>query len=548
MMNHHNGEKGQAVLLVVVAMGIFLIGAMGLAIDVSQLFGNQQMAQVAADAAAQAAMLSIFQGVNTNGATNGTTPAFSAAPDTHFTCIANDQRTPCQYAQMNGFGSGDTITVSFSTCALTGGICGTVAAGQANQVTVAISRPVSNSFIRMVGGSAFTRIGATGIAATLAVVTPVPILILHPSFRDTLSGNGNFTVKITGGPSRSIQVNSSCSSASALFGCNNGNAYSQKGKSGKIDLTSAGPVLPDGTTGADFGIFGGPTSQPTTILTGNNGKYQQPASPLPDPLLFVLPPGSAAGDPAIPAGAFKTVHSTDALNYGCTGTCTLYQPGSYPNGLYIKTDTAIFQPGVYVMNGSTKDGNKQIAFGIGAGGNVQMCVVSAAGKPAGWPSVGTGCVADPNLDATGHSITGNGMLVYNNSVGNAGTFDISANGSAFLEGTPEVDVSGNPTRYAGILFFENHALPAATHNLGGGGTMELLGTIYVTNTVDTILKSPSTFQTVHYQGNPGSTTLLIGMIITDELSLGGDSSINMQLESMGFLKVQQVALIGGGPH
>src|ERR1019366_4131204 len=169
-MNYHHGEKGQAVLLVVVVMGIFLIGAVGLAIDVSQLFGQQQMAQVAADAAAQAAMLSVFQRVNTVA----TNPAqFSAAPGTSFTCDTTHlPTTPCKYVQMNGFGSGDTITVSFSTCALTGGICGTVAAGQANQVKVAISRSVSNSLIRMVGGSAFSTIAATGIAATLEVVAP----------------------------------------------------------------------------------------------------------------------------------------------------------------------------------------------------------------------------------------------------------------------------------------------------------------------------------------------------------------------------------------
>src|SRR5450759_2314652 len=102
MMNHRHGKKGQAVILVVVAMGIFLIGALGLAIDVSQLFGHQQMAQVAADAAAQAAMLSIFQGVNTVAANAA---KFTATPGTFFNCDAAHALTPpCKYAQMNGFG------------------------------------------------------------------------------------------------------------------------------------------------------------------------------------------------------------------------------------------------------------------------------------------------------------------------------------------------------------------------------------------------------------------------------------------------------------
>ena len=35
-------QRGQAILLVVVAMGIFLIGALGLAIDGSQLYGQRK--------------------------------------------------------------------------------------------------------------------------------------------------------------------------------------------------------------------------------------------------------------------------------------------------------------------------------------------------------------------------------------------------------------------------------------------------------------------------------------------------------------------------
>src|SRR5665647_3077336 len=176
-MNHRYGKKGQAVLLVVVAMGIFLIGALGLAIDVSQLFGQQQMAQVAADAAAQAAMLSIFQGVN------DPTKAGSATnfPITGFKCTDYPNSTPCRYARMNGFGNGDTVAVSFPTCPFGGSIC---ASTTPNEVQVTITRSVSNGLIRMVGGSAFTSIGATAIAATLDVSL---IHISEPTRRTPIS-------------------------------------------------------------------------------------------------------------------------------------------------------------------------------------------------------------------------------------------------------------------------------------------------------------------------------------------------------------------------
>ena len=71
-------EEGQAVILIVVAMGIFLLGAGGLAIDGSNIYGEREQAQTAADATAQAAMMSIFTGTNTNNIkTNGA--GFTAA-------------------------------------------------------------------------------------------------------------------------------------------------------------------------------------------------------------------------------------------------------------------------------------------------------------------------------------------------------------------------------------------------------------------------------------------------------------------------------------
>jgi Flp pilus assembly protein TadG len=524
-MNYHHGEKGQAVLLVVVVMGIFLIGAVGLAIDVSQLFGQQQMAQVAADAAAQAAMLSVFQRVNTVA----TNPAqFSAAPGTSFTCDTTHlPTTPCKYVQMNGFGSGDTITVSFSTCALAGGICGTVAAGQANQVTVAISRPVSNSLIRMLGGSAFTTTGATAIAAVLEVVAPVPILILHPNKSGALTGTGTTKIVITGGPSRSIQVNSSART----------NAYNAN--VGTIDLHLAGP---DGT-GADFGIFGGPVGPNppagTTWLLGT-GKYSQPASPIPDPLLDILPPGQPS-DPSIPtAPATLPLKTISTPNYGCADTspagCTLYRPGRYSSGIDQKQGTAIFQPGVYVM----ANGN---GFGSSANGALQMCVVTTL---TNWPSPGVGCVSDPNL------VTGDGMLVYNEG---GGIFSITGGAAAHLKGTPETDASGNLARYGGMLFFQDRTSPKTgnkPHVLGGGGCIDLIGTIYATNTVDTILASAGSgfdhYQEIEYHGTPCSGTIRLGMMITDVLTLKGTADLSMQLNPLSIMKVQQVALIGGGPH
>jgi hypothetical protein len=53
----------------------------------------------------------------------------------------------------------------------------------------------------------------------------------------------------------------------------------------------------------------------------------------------------------------------------------------------------------------------------------------------------------------------------------------------------------------------------------------------------------SIFQTLQLQGNPGSTTTIIGQIITDALSLGGNAGIKMQLDPSSTLIVRQIALV-----
>jgi len=95
------GEEGQAIIIVALAMSIFLIGAVGLAVDGGHMYAQRQMAQTAADAAAQAGIQSIFTGTNTGTGGAG----FSTG--SLFTCGTSDARTPCAYASQNGFGTTD---------------------------------------------------------------------------------------------------------------------------------------------------------------------------------------------------------------------------------------------------------------------------------------------------------------------------------------------------------------------------------------------------------------------------------------------------------
>jgi len=73
----------------------------------------------------------------------------------------------------------------------------------------------------------------------------------------------------------------------------------------------------------------------------------------------------------------------------------------------------------------------------------------------------------------------------------------------------------------GILFFQDRTT-TGTGQWGGGGQFLLAGTMY--------FHQNGTFNaTFQLNGNPGSSTYILGEIIADKLSMSGTPNINMQL-------------------
>src|ERR1700747_58276 len=119
-------EAGQAMLFALLGLGLFLIGAMALAIDMGNLYFSRQAAQTAADAACTAGAMDMLV-----GATNGSLPANAGfTPGTTYSCTTADKgsaptSSPCEYAALNGFNSsvtqsnasggtlGNNVSVSF---------------------------------------------------------------------------------------------------------------------------------------------------------------------------------------------------------------------------------------------------------------------------------------------------------------------------------------------------------------------------------------------------------------------------------------------------
>ena len=291
-MGRGRRERGSVLIMVVLALGIFLFAAIGLGIDGSRLYSERVMAQAAADAAAQAAIMSIFNGTHIDGVA----PDF---PTSTFNCTAYPASPPCVYAQRNSFGTAaDTVVIDFpDASAIPPGI--TLSESDPTAIARAtVVRRVDTTLMRLFGSN-FTDVKAIGIAAIVDVIAPVPILVTHPTNQGSFSMNGNPTITICGGPGRSIQVNSSSATSLVIKG------------GPTVNLTKAGPkdskVSPCTTgTGADFGDLGGPAGPSTGLPWMTLGVGHYISTGLADPRPAV--PGAPA---VIAATAFSDAdHAT----------------------------------------------------------------------------------------------------------------------------------------------------------------------------------------------------------------------------------------------
>lgn len=302
-----HSESGQAIILSQVALSLFMLGALGLGIDGAQLYVQRQMAQAAADAAAEAAIMSIMRGTNSTSA-----HPFSTAAS--FTCTvppaALDLRTPCVYAQDNGFGTSvDTVVVSFP-----GSIAGVTLAGvAAPAVSVSVQRVVNTALMQFFGIVSSTVI-AKASAGIMSSVPSTCLYVLDPSDANSFTANNGASVSMNCG----INVNSSNATAASVTG----------GAS---------------VTATSVSIVGGYT-------VNNGGK---------------ISPAPTSGAPAV-ADPFASVASPSvgACNYNNYspgwGNWTL-NPGVYCGGITINNGaTAKFNPGTYIVDGGS------VNFGGGA--------------------------------------------------------------------------------------------------------------------------------------------------------------------------------------
>lgn len=329
-------RDGQALILVIVAM-IMIIGALGLGIDVGQMYAQRQMAQAAADAAAQAGAMSMLRGTNVTAANPfgiGTSPA-------SYTCTTTDGVTPCVYARNNGFGgsTADTVTLSYPAT-----VSGVTLVPYFPALTVSVQRQLRTGLIRFVGGPATTTVTAKATAGIVGTHIPYCILALNPSAQSAFQVTLLASVTLNG---CGIYVNSNSTNAMTVALLSGVSATA-------IDIVGS------------FSNFLGSVSP--TPVTG--------AAVVGDPFAYLQAP---------------TVGSCNFTNYSVGfGTYTL-NPGTYCGGINLGIFAqATFNPGIYVINGggftvsdqSTATGTGVMFYLTGSNSTYRSATVAALSNAA----------------------------------------------------------------------------------------------------------------------------------------------------------------------
>jgi hypothetical protein len=283
---------------VVVSLGLFLMGALGLGIDGAQMYAHRQMAQAAADAAAQAAAMSIKDGTNSTSA-----HPFSTAAS--FTCAVPpatlDLRTPCVYAQYNGFGtSTDTVTVSFPSSV--SGV--SLASVTTPAVTITIKRILNTSFIHFLGIAT----SSINVKSTAGMVSTVPascLYVIDPAVQHAFVASNGASVNMNCG----LVINSSNAAAASV--------------TGGATVTAASASVVGGAVVSNGGSI-------TPAFTAGVASTTDPFASLPSPAI----------------GACNQTNYNPGY-----GNWTL-NPGVYCGGITISNgSTAVFNPGTYIVNG-----------------------------------------------------------------------------------------------------------------------------------------------------------------------------------------------------
>ncbi len=584
-------DRGQAVLVVILVLGLFLLAAMAFSVDYTKMWFHRQKAQAAADAVCLAGATDMMMSVSgITGLNQGFTLGTAGnCPPTGAT------GTVCTYAKYNGYlptawnANAPSSFVSWSFPSTVPGVTAPPASLTAYPFfQVTIKENVKAMFSPLVTGNLYQAVQATSSCGLIQEYQGAPIMVLNPTIAGALTYSGGGRLTIVGGPPRSIVVNSKSATA---VNCQ---------PSALIDTSQGGPNF----TGADVGTYGGPQTAPNNstcpgspaFSPGTTGHWDWPATPVPDPYSTVA---AATGMKSVTPGA-KATHNngtayynlaapemdgcpdTGPTNYGsyndstwwtcnlskygtqswyCRG-CHEYGPGYYPSGITeTGNDVITFLPGVYYMDGD---------LAIGGSDTIRMAKPCANSQGVVNTNSSTGNCSPLTQTAGNNGGGGGGAWTWHQTDGVMFYFHGSAKpviqgaSGSYLSGSrvdtvPTTDLTcdgSNPPAYLGLGSTMNYnVMTAQCSSLGtywdtAGDTSDSVGSIrgllFFMDHSDTASPQLQGSGALAYTGTlyfhsstyatifqiPGGTTngtLIWGNIVTDQLQITGSGVLKMAL-------------------
>ncbi len=496
-------SSGQILVLTALSI-VALIGMLGLAIDVGNLWSTKRAMQTAADAAAVAAA-NALQGSST---------------------VASAYATSAQdVAKLNGFqNSTNGVTVSTSEVSCPG-------ASSEQCVEVNITQAVPTYFLSVLGFGNTTNVSTQAIAG--GVNSTGCIYALDPSKSEAIYLDGN------------ISINASCgmiddsTSSTGLYATGNGTiTTTETGVSGNYNSSSLGNI-----------------SFSPSVITG--------IAPVPDPLASLAAPSvgtctqlsqtssssyTVSGNNStvtVPAGIYK-----GGVSLGGNSNTVTFSSANYGNGINVdgNTGSATFGVGQYQSDFSTHGGPSSCSGNsFDSSNDASVCINGNANTSftAGTYTfcgpveiIGNNTVTlSPGLYYGGISITGNANVTFNpgtyildgGGLSVTGNSTLSGSGVTFyltsgLGGYGPVDITGNATitlsaptsgSLKGILFFQDRTIASgsAASTIIGNSSSYFNGVVYFPTTALT------------WDGNSGSSGYTD--LIADSISITGNASLTI---------------------
>ena len=318
-------ELGQAIVMVTIGI-VFLMGILGLVVNVGWGYYRKQVAQAAVDSAVTAAVVAAGTGTITCGSggvvCQAATSCSSASSGTNL-------KAGCQYGAQNGIGNAN-MTIAANTTTPVNGVA------VKYWVTATTSEPLLPTFLQVIGvRSATVAASATGAVISTGSGTGGGCLYLL----DSTASPGLYLNGASLALSCGVYVNSN--NTTNAFQLNSAAAYLCYGTTSSC---GSGTLPLNMVTGAKINCSGCGCKTDSFYGTQNPSNNQQCADPT---------YGSAAADPlsSLPAATCNSCNVYSAYSNSNMGSYTLPGPGQYNGGIKITGGNVTIPSGTYILNG-----------------------------------------------------------------------------------------------------------------------------------------------------------------------------------------------------